>query len=100
MKIDINNTYYEIKFTSKFAKDLKLLNKQNKSLSKLKDIIIKLANNEVLEKKYRDHQLSNSKIYKNCRECHIEPDWLLVYKKEKDKLILLLVSTGTHSELF
>ena len=48
----------------------------------------------------RDHALQNSKAYKGMRECHIEPDWLLIYKTEKDMLILKLIRTGTHSDLF
>ena len=54
----------------------------------------------MLDAKYRDHNLINDKYYKNCREYHIEPDWLLVYQYEDDKLNLLLVATGSHSEIF
>lgn len=53
-----------------------------------------------MDSKYRDHQLINDRRYKGCRECHIEPDWLLVYKYNNDELILFLVETGSHSELF
>ena len=53
-----------------------------------------------LEEKYKNHMLTNSKHYKNCGECHIEPDWLLVYQYRNEELILLLIDTGSHSELF
>lgn len=59
-----------------------------------------LANGQELEEKYKDHQLINDKNYKDCRECHITPDWLLVYKIQDNELILLLFVTGSHSALF
>ena len=59
----------------------------------------KLANKEELEPRYRNHRLIDDKYYKNCGECHIEPDWLLVYQYSDEKLILLLVNTGSHSEV-
>lgn len=74
------------------------INKVN--IDKLKDVIAKLANGEQLEEKYKNHKLNDSKYYKNCGECHIEPDWLLVYQYREEQLILLLVATGSHSELF
>ena len=76
------------------------LKKQNKKLDKLSKIVNALSNGETLDKKYRDHSLSNSKRFKECRECHIELDWLLVYRIDKNKLILLLIETGRHSDLF
>ncbi len=96
----IINTKYEIKSTSKFNMQLKKLSKQNKNLNLISEVITKLANKEELEKKYKDHQLINNRIYKNCRECHITPDWLLVYKYDENTLVLLLFATGSHSELF
>ena len=63
-------------------------------------MIDKLAHFEVLDPKYRDHNLINDKYYKNCRECHITPDWLLIYRRDNEKLILILIDTGSHSELF
>lgn len=59
-----------------------------------------LSKGEVLDIKYKDHILIDNKYYRNCRECHIEPDWLLVYKYNNDELILYLVETGSHSDLF
>lgn len=93
-------TKYKVKYTSSFKKSLKKILKQGKDYNKLKTVITKLANKEELEEKYRNHQLSNDKDYINCKECHVEPDWLLVYKYQEETLFLLLVDTGSHSELF
>lgn len=89
---------YEVKFTTKFKKDIKLAKKQGRNTDKLLRIIEQLANGEQLEAKYRDHDLSGD--YQGWRECHIEPDWLLVYKLLDDVLVLLLNRIGSHSELF
>lgn len=59
-----------------------------------------LANGEKLDSRYKYNQLKNSKYFNNCRECHIESDWLLVYKYNNDELILFMVETGSHSEIF
>ena len=91
---------YIVDYTSNFKKQHKKMEKQGKDLSKLYDIIEKLANKEELDPKYKDHILIDNKYFKDCRECHIEPDWLLVYKYQDKKLILLLFATGSHSELF
>lgn len=91
---------YKVKFTADFKKNYKKIKKQGKDIDKLKTVIAKLANKEILEEKYKNHMLTNSKHYKNCGECHIEPDWLLVYQYEDDGLILLLIATGSHSEIF
>jgi len=64
------------------------------------EIITKLANLEQLEPKYKNHKLIDDKTYKDCMECHIKPDWLLIYKYEDNELVLLLFATGSHSELF
>ena len=71
-----------------------------KEFKKIKTIIVKLANKEELEIKYKNHELNDNKKFKNCKECHVEPDWLLVYKYYENDLILLLVETGSHSEIF
>ncbi len=89
---------YDIQFTSQFKKDVKLAKKQNKNLDKLFNVIEKLANGEKLEAKYKDHNLAGN--YVGTRECHIEPDWLLVYEIKNEVLVLLLYRLGTHSELF
>ncbi len=91
---------YEIIMTTALKKELKNLKKRNKDLSKLTEIVNKLANDEKLDLKNRDHSLVNNLRFQNCRECHIEPDWLLVYKKNYDELILFLIETGSHSDLF
>ena len=89
---------YEVKFTNQFKKDIKLAKKQNKDLNKLFDVVNILAEGGILEAKYRDHDLSGE--YKGTRECHVEPDWLLVYAIQNDVLVLMLYRLGTHSELF
>ncbi len=89
---------YEVLFTTQFKKDLKLAKKQNKNLDKLFEVINILGNGMVLDKKYRDHNLTGN--YKGTRECHIEPDWLLIYEIQNNKLVLMLYRLGTHSELF
>ncbi len=89
---------YEVKFTTQFKKDLKKAQKQGKDIEKLFTVIEKLACGEPLEKKYRDHDLSGN--YNGCRECHIEPDWLLIYEIYNDVLVLMLYRVGSHSELF
>ena len=63
-------------------------------------MVSKLANGLELEEKYKNHILTDSKYYKNCGECHIEPDWLLVYQYINNELVLVLVATGSHSKLF
>lgn len=67
---------------------------------KLSEVITLLVNEQPLPEKYRDHALVNSRNYKDVRECHIEPDWLLIYKIEQEILILKLIRTGSHSDLF
>lgn len=86
--------------SSNFKKQYKKVAKQGKDLDKIDEVIEKLAKMETLEPKYRNHRLVNDKYYKNCMECHIEGDWLLVYQYEENKLNLLLIATGSHSELF
>lgn len=89
---------YQIQFTSRFKRDLKLAKKQNKNLDKLFEVIEILADGGVLEERYRDHELIG--YYKGTRECHIEPDWLLIYQIHEDVLILMLYRLGSHSDLF
>ena len=94
------DTKYRIEYTSKFKKQLRKILKQKKDEQLLLEIITKLANLEELEPKYKNHNLINDKTYKDCKECHLKPDWLLVYKYIDDKLVLLLFATGTHADLF
>lgn len=93
-------TKYEVEYTNVFKRNLKKCQKQGKNIDKLMQVIELLANKKHLPQKYKNHILKNDKYYENCGECHIEPDWLLVYKYIEKELILLLVSTGSHSELF
>ena len=90
--------YYELILTRKFKKSLKLAKKRGLDLNLLEKVITSLQNNIPLEEKYRDHELRGQ--YKGFRECHIAPDWLLIYMKEEDILVLTLIDTGTHSDLF
>ena len=89
---------YAVKFTNQFKKDLKLAKKQGKDIERLYAVIEKLADDEPLEQKYRDHDLNGN--YKGCRECHVEPDWLLVYEVMDEVLVLMLYRVGSHSTLF
>lgn len=94
------DTKYEIYISNKFKKNFKRILKQGKDMTKLTIVVENLANGYELDPKYKDHALVNNKYYKDARECHIEPDWLLIYKYIDDKLILYLIETGSHSDLF
>lgn len=89
---------YQIEMSTRFRKDYKLAKKRGYDMSLLKEVIDILASGETLPKAYLDHSLSGD--YKGYRECHIQPDWLLIYRIEKDLLVLGLTRTGTHSDLF
>ena len=83
-------------YTNSFAKDIKLAQKRGKNIEKFKKIVELLVNKEPIPPKFRDHNLVGDFIGR--RECHIEPDWLLIYKIDKDEIIF--ERTGTHSDLF
>ena len=89
---------YEIKNTSQFKKDYKLAKRRGMDIELLKELVVKLANGEPLDVKYKDHSLSGNWI--GHRECHIQPDWLLIYRYEEDVLVLTLTRMGSHSDLF
>lgn len=89
---------YKVRPTSKFQKDLKRAKKRGYDIDLLTSIIKKLAAGEPLPAKNKDHELSGN--YIGCRECHITPDWLLIYELAGDELILYLTRAGTHSDLF
>jgi len=89
---------YTVKPTTKFQKDLKRVEKRGYDLSLLTEVLAILKKGEQLPEKYKDHALKGD--YISCRECHITPDWLLVYRKKDDTLYLYLTRTGTHSDLF
>ena len=89
---------YTLKFTSAYKKSYKLMKKRGLDLSLLDDVVDMLRQGKQLDAKYHDHGLSGN--FKGFRECHIKPDWLLVYLIENDILTLTLVDTGTHSGIF
>ena len=86
--------------SGQFKRDYKLAVKRGCKPKKLEEVIVLLCNEKPLPERYRDHALINSREYKGMGECHIQPDWLLVYKVVRDTLILKLIRTGTHSDLF
>lgn len=84
--------------SNRFKKDLKLAIRRGYNIKLLENVINKLANREILDEKYKDHELSGD--LKGLRECHVTPDWLLVYQIIENELVLYLSRTGTHSDLF
>lgn len=89
---------YQLEFTHQYLKDLKLARKRHLDEGKLNEILLKLLNGEPLPSSNKDHALKGN--YKDCRECHISPDWLLIYSVENSLKIITLVRTGSHSDLF
>lgn len=88
---------YEIRMVKQFRKDLKALDKSMYDLDELDKVVSMLANGQRLPPEYHDHDLHGK--FEGTRECHIRPDWLLIYRTKKKELILYLLSTGTHSNL-
>lgn len=88
----------QVKWTKQFKKDYKRAMKRGRDIDLLDDTITKLANGEGLPEAMHDHELAGS--WGGNRECHIQPDWLLVYRIENDVLVLTLARTGSHSDLF
>ena len=89
---------YKIQWTNQYKKDVKLAKKRNYKMEELYSVVSKLANDEPIEEKYHDHALEGNWI--GHRELHIRPDWLLIYRKKDNLLILELSRTGSHSDLF
>ena len=89
---------YQIEMSTRFKKDYKLAQKRGYNMDLLKEVVDILANGAQLPGKVLDHPLYGH--YRGSRECHIEPDWLLIYRIEKEMLVLGLTRTGTHSDLF
>ena len=87
-----------IKYYTSFKRDVKRIQKRGYDIRKLDEVITLLANEQVLPERYKDHQLIGN--YVGCRECHVAPDWLLIYEIDKGELLLLLSRTGSHSDLF
>ena len=89
---------YQVKPTNRFLKDYKLMEKRNMDMALLDGVIAKLAQGIPLPPANRDHALTGN--YSGHRECHVQPDWLLIYRIENDVLVLSLTRTGSHSDLF
>ncbi|MDD6461378.1 MAG: type II toxin-antitoxin system YafQ family toxin [Bifidobacteriaceae bacterium] len=89
---------YAVRYTARFKKDLKLARRQRRDIEKLYRVIEALANGEQLAPSYRDHSLTGQ--YSGTRECHISPDWLLIYEILGEMLVLVLNRLGSHADLF
>ncbi len=89
---------YKLVITNAFKKDYKKIKKRQYNLNLLNAVVSELLEGKELDPKYKDHNLSGD--WQGYRECHIQPDWLLIYEIMEDKLILSLTGTGTHSDLF
>ena len=89
---------YELEYGGKFLKDLKLAKRRGLDLNELKEVTDILQEGNPLPEKYKDHLLTGN--YKGFRECHINPDWLLIYNKKETIMVISLYRTGTHSDLF
>ena len=88
----------EVKYTSRFKRDYKRMQRRGKEMSKLLDVIDMLREGLVLPPQYQDHPLHGD--YEGHRDCHIEPDWVLIYFKTETTLVLTLSRTGTHGDVF
>ena len=97
---DLENTKYNVQFTSRFKKEFKKMLKQGKDENLFLEVLNVIANGGKLAEKYKNHKLVNDKVFNECYECHIQPDWLLIYLQEDNVLTLTLVDTGTHADLF
>lgn len=89
---------YEVVMLNSFKRDYKAVYKRGYDMKLLQEVVEMLADGKPLPAKYRDHSLSGN--YADCRECHIKPDWLLIYQIDGNELILYLTRTGSHSDLF
>jgi mRNA interferase YafQ len=89
---------YLLHYTALFKKQRDLLIKRGYDISLLDNVVAMIANGEKLPERYRDHALTGNR--KGLRDCHIRPDWLLIYERNDNELTLLLCETGTHSDLF
>lgn len=89
---------YAIKPTKRFARDLKRARRQGRDLDLLKEVVRDIADGRPLERSFRDHRLRGRLA--DCRECHVQPDWLLIYRRDDGALVLYLMRTGSHADLF
>ena len=87
-----------IEYQGQYKRDLKVVKNRGYKIAELEYVISLLANGQILPSNYHDHDLNDSKRYKGVRECHIRPNWLLIYYR--DNITLRLIRTGTHSDLF
>lgn len=94
----MRKTKYTVKTTTQFKKDYKRAMKRGLKINLLENVVTALASGEILPEKYKDHALTGN--WAGHRECHIQPDWLLIYRIEDDVLVLSLTRTGTHNDLF
>ncbi len=94
----MNNYKYDLKQTTKFKKDYKLAKKRGLNMRRLEYVIDELLLGHTLDAQYLDHPLHGN--YEGFNECHIQPDWLLIYGKDEKNLVLTAVRTGTHQDLF
>lgn len=94
----MRKTKYIVKPTTQFKKDFKLAMKRSMKIELLEEVIAMLAMGETLPDKHKDHALTGNWV--GHRECHILPDWLLIYRIEDEVLVLTLARTGTHSDIF
>ena len=93
----MRKTKYAVKTTAQFKKDYKLALKRGLNISQLENVVAMLADGQDLPEKYRDHALIGNWL--GHRECHILSDWLLIYRREDNVLVLTLARTGSHSDL-
>ena len=96
--LDNECTKYDLAVTAQFRRDYKLAKKRGLKMEALAEVVTLLAKGEALPEKNRDHALTGDWV--GHRECHIQPDWLLIYRMEGDVLVLTLARTGSHSDLF
>ena len=89
---------YKIQYTNRMKKDARLMKKRGKNMNKLVSVLALLASGNPLPVQYKDHSLTGN--LQDFRECHIEPDWLLLYQIHEDTLILSATATGSHADLF
>ena len=89
---------YNLVISSKCKKDLKLAKKQGRDMDRFFSVVDMLVNKQVLPEEFKDHALIGD--YANCRECHINPDWLLIYRIYEEEVVLYLARVGSHSDLF
>jgi len=92
------NTIYKVVLSAKFRRELKTCRKRGYDIDKFIAVVDLLARGVDLPLKNHDHALTGD--YEGCRECHITPDWLLIYQRKEDALVLYMLRTGTHSDLF